>query len=93
MKLFVTVTERGLVSVYIGPKEENRKSELDEEGQFLELKIAFPEVRGNLELWKNFVEEQNFYGLWVNVDHDRSCIDYLPVRQKDYNALVKFFEE
>ena len=67
--------------------------ELDEEAQLLELKIAFPEVKGNLELWRNLVEEENFHGLWVNIDHDRSCVDYLPLMKTDYETLLKFFEE
>jgi hypothetical protein len=93
MKLFVTVTEHGEVSVYMGPQVAEEKPELDEDAQLLELKLAFPEVKGSLELWRNLVEEESFQGLWVNIDQDRDCVDYLPLMKTDYETLVKFFEE
>jgi hypothetical protein len=93
MKLFVTVTEQGEVSVYMGSQVAGEKPELDEDAQLLELKIAFPEVKGNLELWRNLVEEESLHGLWVNIDQDRDCVDYLPLMKTDYETLVKFFEE
>jgi hypothetical protein len=93
MKLFVTVTEQGEVSVYMGSQVAGEKPELDEDAQLLELKTAFPEVKGNLELWRNVVEEESLHGLWVNIDQDRDCVDYLPLMKTDYETLVKFFEE
>lgn len=93
MKLFVTITDQRAVSAYIGAKAKSKKSESDEEAQLLELKIAFPQVKGNLQLWKNIVEKDDFYGLWVNIDHDKSRVDYFPLMRKDYDALVRFFKE
>ena len=84
MKLFVTVTEQGEVSVYMGSQVAGEKPELDEDAQLLELKTAFPEVKGNLELWRNVVEEESLHGLWVNIDQDRDCVDYLPLMKTDY---------
>jgi len=45
MKLLIAIVQDGLVSMYGGPKAKTKKAKLDEEAQFLELKIAFPHAK------------------------------------------------
>lgn len=81
------MVQHGEATLY-GQGEDNQ-SELDEEAQFPELKIALPLSKENLEFWEKFDEEKNFYGLVVVFDYDRNCVEYLPLpTSKDYNTYI-----
>jgi len=89
MKLLIATIQDGLASMYGGPKAESKRSELDEEAQFLELKIVFPHAKENLDFWKKLVAERNYYGLLVVVDYDKNSIEYLPLpTSKDYDTFT-----
>jgi len=91
MKLLIAVVQNGLASMHAGPKTKGRQAELDEEAQFLELKLATdnPRAKENLEFWKKFVEEKNLYGLLVVVNHDTNSIEYCPLStSKDYDDFI-----
>ena len=99
MRLLIAVVKDGMATFYSGPEPKTEKHRLDEEAQFLELKIAFkprnPNIGENLEYWKKLVEEKKWYGLFVLIDHDKDCTEYLPLETKDdfRNFIIKAKKE
>jgi hypothetical protein len=87
MRLLVAVVKNGMATFYSGPEPKTEKQRLDEEAQFLELKLTFKplnlNIGGNLEYWKKLVEEKKWYGLFVLIDHDKKCVEYLPLKTKN----------
>ena len=92
MNFLIIVSEHGLSAIYSG----EGKSERDQEAKFLELKLATdnPSVKEDLEYWKRLIQERNYYGLLILVDHDKNQVEYLPFETKqDYDSMVKDFKE
>jgi hypothetical protein len=88
MKLLIITVQDALATIYGGDGE----SERDQETQFLELKLATdnPKVKENLEYWKRLVQERNYYGLLVCIDHDKNEVQYLPIETKQqYDEYTK----
>lgn len=62
MKLIITVITNGLASIHALPQTNSKQAELDDEAQFLELKLYINNLRvkENLEFWKSLVAEKNY---------------------------------
>ena len=92
MKLLIAVIQNGFATMYAGPKTKGKQAELDEEAQFLELKLLTnnPRNKENLEFWKDLVKKKSYYGLLVVVDHDENSMTYLPLQaKKDWDAFIE----
>ncbi|MCS7123929.1 MAG: hypothetical protein NZ932_00715 [Candidatus Bathyarchaeota archaeon] len=90
-KLIIITVRNGIPEFYVEPKNATFR---DFEAQWLELKIAFkqenPRIAENLEFWKNYVKEHNCYGLIVEINFDKNCIEYVPIPTKeDYDKIFE----
>ena len=93
MRLLIIVSQNNIATPIYGPETKTEHWQRQEEGRFLELKLAYkylnPNIGENLEYWKKYVEQHNFYGLAVWIDYDKASIEYLPLKTKqDFDGLA-----